>query len=62
MGGVIPGLLAGFCKKVGQGSHGEQVSKQHSSTASVGAPASRFLAMLEFLSSLPFVVNRNVEV
>jgi hypothetical protein len=40
---------SGFClkkKKAGSASHGEQASKQHSSEASVSAPASRIVPSL----------------
>jgi hypothetical protein len=49
VGGASPVLvILGFIKKKkpGWGSHGEQVSKQHLSTASASAPASRFLPSL----------------
>jgi hypothetical protein len=58
VGGDILGLVTlGLLRKVT-----EQAGKQHPSMPSASAPASRFSALLDFLSRLPSIINSGVEV
>ena len=63
MGGAIPRLvvLSSIKNRLSKAFRG-QASKQHTSMASVSAPASRFLVSLrEFLPSLVLVMNSYME-